>query len=86
MSWADVPAKLASYRTMEYSNNEQADKLIDTYGGKRITDKYGNYVRSVDYIPANRQADFEAELDMRIGACGNLSDSVAWKPGRNYPT
>lgn len=86
MSWAEVPAKLAIYRTMAYSNDEQADKLIAAFYGKRLTDNKGNYELSINYIPVSLQPDFEEALDYRMAACTNLANSVAWKPGKNYPT
>ncbi len=66
MAWADVPAKLAQYVLEEYAPPNADTTLLSEYG---VTD--------VNDVPVTRQADFEADLDYRLGACQNLAASRA---------
>lgn len=70
MAWEDVPAKLAKYRAMEYGGDKEADRLIKSFF--ILSDE------DIDMIPVEHRADFEAQLDYRIGACENLASSVGW--------
>jgi hypothetical protein len=72
MSWNDVPAKLAQYRTIEYGGDAVADQFRNNYGILSDAD--------LDMLPVYKRVEFEAELDYRIGACENLSGSKAWRP------
>jgi hypothetical protein len=76
MAWADVPAKLEKYRDQDYGGDDQADKLIEAYGGR--DPRTG--VLDVNNVMENYRQGFEEELDYRIGACENLETSKAWKP------
>lgn len=77
MAWADVPAKLAGYRTMEYGGDRQADALLAAYGGiRRNADGSADY--SLVYVPDSEKTPLEQELDYRIGACENLAKGRGW--------
>lgn len=72
MAWEDVPAKLAHYRTLEYEADVNADRLLANFGVFDDAD--------LDMIPVYKRAEFEEQLDYRIGACENLAVSVGWSP------
>ena len=72
MAWENVPAKLAQYREMEYGGDDVADRLLADFGVFADED--------LDMIPAYRRQEFEDQLDYRMGACANLTDSGGWTP------
>lgn len=74
MSWPQVPAKLAQYRSIEYGGNDIADRFIKDFGILHDSD--------LDMVPLYKRAEFEAELDYRIGACLNLATSTGWRPDK----
>lgn len=73
MAWADVPAKLAKYRTIQYGGDVEADKLLNAFG------VFGGDEDLV-MVPSYRRAEFEEKLDYRLGACEQLVTSKAWSP------
>lgn len=76
MAWADVPAKLAGYRTMEYGGDRQADAVLAAHAGMRRVGDDVTY--SLDFVPDSEKAPLEDELDYRISACENLAKGRGW--------
>lgn len=70
MAWADILARLAHYRTLEYEANVNADRLIRSFGATSDAE--------IDMIPVYRRDEFEQQLEYRIGACENLAASGGW--------
>ena len=66
MAWSDVPAKLTEYALETYASTGADTTLLNEYGVTNVAD-----------VPENRRADFEADLDYRLGACKNLAASTA---------
>lgn len=71
MAWADVPAKLAEYETIDYGGEENARRLLAAYSASILAD-----------VPELLRPDFEADLDYRLGACKNLIASRAIDPNK----
>lgn len=75
MQWSDVPTLLDQYDSMEYADNSggslASQKLVRSFtgGSDDIAD-----------VPEKRRIEFMEQLEYRMGACANLSTSVAWKP------
>lgn len=76
MAWADVPAKLEKYRTMQYGGDRQADATLAAHAGVRVVGNTVTY--SIDYVPDSEKVPLEQELDYRIGACEQLEVSRGW--------
>lgn len=66
MSWADVPTKLVQYALETYAPLQADVELLNEYGAQTL-----------DEVREERRADFEADLDYRLGACINLRNSTA---------
>jgi len=74
MAWEDVPQKMIDYGNEPYAKPDGPQTLLQEYGAATINDVW----------PEHRE-DFEADLDYRLGACINLRNSKAWKPGKDWP-
>lgn len=74
MAWQDVPAKLAQYEAETYAPVRARETLLAFYEAASLED-----------VPSQRQADFEADLDYRLNACINLRKSKADRHARKYP-
>ena len=66
MAWDEVPAKLQQYALEPYAPVGADTTLLNEYGVQNVAD-----------VPEDRRADFEADLDYRLGACINLKNSTA---------
>lgn len=66
MAWADVPNKLTQYALETYAPLQADVELLNEYGAQTL-----------DEVREERRADFEADLDYRLGACINLRNSTA---------
>ena len=65
MAWEDVPTKLQQYALKTYAPPGADTTLLNEYGVQNVAD-----------VPEDRRADFEADLDYRLGACVNLKNST----------
>lgn len=65
MAWDEVPAKLQQYALEQYAPTGADTTLLNEYGVQNVAD-----------VPEDRRADFEADLDYRLGACINLKNST----------
>lgn len=77
MAWADVPAKITKYNSLEY-----ADDTKGTTPSEKLVRQFTNGVSGTDInlISGWAREDFEQQLDYRIGACENLAKSRAIDP------
>lgn len=66
MAWADVANKLIQYALETYAPLQADVELLNEYGAQTL-----------DEVREERRADFEADLDYRLGACINLRNSTA---------
>jgi len=73
MAWDNVPTKLAIYRTMQYGGTDAEFRLIAAFVP-------APWPIAVENVPVAQRTEFELELDKRMGACKNLSNSRAIPP------
>ncbi len=69
MAWSDVPTKLTKYDGLKYAPDNASTEFVLSFTQGVSSDP--------DDVPVNRQAELEAALDYRIGACENLALSKA---------